>query len=100
MCSSGRSVKDILIEILDYYRNKVNNDLCTMEEINSVTKVLEENMTISGTIGDFAEFYGKSKDAVNSVIKNRLTQKPKRNVVLYPFHAFSKIIPASWRTKR
>ena len=100
MCSSGRSVKDVLIEILDYYRHKINNNLCTMEEMNSVTKILEENMTISGTIGDFADFYGKSKDAVNSVIKNKLVQKPKRNVVLYPFHAFLKIIPASWRRKR
>lgn len=92
-------MKRILSEILAYYQYKLDNDLCTMEEITSVTKMLEENMTISGTIGDFAAFYGKSKDAVNSVIKNKLIQKPRRNVVLYPFHAFSKIIPASWRKK-
>ena len=57
-------------------------------------------MEIYGTIGDFAEFYGKSKDAVNSVIKRRMVQKPKRNVVLYPFHIFAKLIPDSWRKKR
>lgn len=92
--------KRLLSEILDFYKYKVDNNLCTMEELDSVTKVLEENMNIHGTIGDFAEFYGKSKDAVNSVIKRRMVQKPKRNVVLYPFHIFAKLIPSSWRAKR
>lgn len=92
--------KKYLIETLDYYKKRVSEDACTMEEINSVAKALEENMTIYGTIGDIAEHYGKSKDAVNSVIKNRLIEKPKRNVVLYPFHAFAKVIPDSWRKKR
>ena len=89
--------KKILVEILDYYKYKVDNDLCTMEEIESAKKVLEENMEIHGTIGDFSEFYGKSKDAVNGVIKRNLIAKPIRNVVLYPFHKFRKIIPRSWR---
>lgn len=89
----------ILTEILDYYKYKVQNGLCTMEEMNAVISVLEENMDIHGTIGDFAQHYGKSKDAVNSVIKNKLLAKPKRNVTLYPFHAFRKVIPERWRTK-
>lgn len=89
--------KKNLIEILDFYKYKVENNLCTMEEIKSAEKVLEENMEVHGTIGDFAEFYGKSKDAVSSVIKRNLIAKPKRNVVLYPFHKFRRIIPRSWR---
>lgn len=68
-----------------------------MAEIDSATRALKENMEIDGTISDFANFYGKSKDAVNSVIKRNLLAKPKRNVVLYPFHKFRKIIPPSWR---
>lgn len=89
----------ILSEILDFYKYKIDNNLCTMDEINSAVKVLENEMTVHGTIQDFANFYGQSKDAVNGVIKRNLIAKPRRNVVLYPFHAFRKIIPPSWRKK-
>ena len=91
--------KQILSEILDFYKYKVDNNLCTPEEIDAASKLLQENMEIYGTLDDFSTFYGKSKDAVSSVIKRRMFEKPKRNVVLYPFRAFQKIIPNSWRKK-
>lgn len=89
----------LLSEILGFYKYKVDNNLCTPEEIKNAEKVLMENMEVYGTIGDFSEFYDKSKDAVNSVIKRRMPVKPKRNVVLYPFHIFQKLIPEKWRKK-
>jgi hypothetical protein len=70
-----------------------------MAEMKSLSRMLMENMEIDGTIDDFAQFYGKSKDAVSSQIKRNLLAKPKRNVVLYPFHLFNKVIPKSWRKK-
>ena len=88
---------NILSEILGYYKYKVDNNLCTPEEIHNAEKVLMENLEIHGTVDDFARFYGKSREAVYSVIKRRMIQKPKRNVVLYPFHAFIKLIPNGWR---
>lgn len=91
-------VKEELRMILKFYEQRL--DGCTMREVKSVTNALMENMDIDGTLDDFAEFYGKSKDAVSSVIKRRMIEKPKRNVVLYPFHAFRKIVPSSWRRKR
>ena len=91
--------KQRLVEILDFWKYKLDHNSCTLEEIESVTRLLEENLELDGTIGDFASFYGKSKDAVNSVIKRRMIQKPKRNVVLYPFRIFQKLIPDSWRGK-
>ena len=91
--------KQLLIEILDYYKYKLTNNLCTMEEIESASRALEENMEVNGTISDFADFYNQSKDAVNGVIKRNLVEKPKRNVVLYPFHKFMRVIPNSWRGK-
>lgn len=88
----------ILTEILEYYRYKVQNGLCTMEEMNSVISVLEENMDIHGTIGDFARHYKKTESNVRTVISRKLIAKPKR-CLLYPFHAFRKIIPDSWKRK-
>lgn len=89
--------KDLLLEILDYYRYKIDKNLCMPEEVESATRLLGQNMKLYGTIGDFAEFYGKSKDAVNPVIKRQNVMKPKRNVVLYPFHIFRNLVPRSWR---
>lgn len=88
----------LLSEILDYYKYKVENNLCTMEEMNGAIKVLEENMEIHGTISDFASFYGVSESNVRANIARKLFAKPKR-VLLYPFHKFMKIIPESWRKK-
>lgn len=85
--------------MLGFYKYKLDNGGCTMQEIDTATRAIQENMEVDGTISDFAKFYGQSKDAVNSVIKRNLIEKPKRNVVLYPFHAFRKVIPPSWRKK-
>lgn len=90
---------DELIEILEFYILKLKKGGCTMQEIESAKRTLVENMEIDGTVNDFCEFYGKSRDAVNSVIKRRMLAKPKRNVVLYPFHLFRKICPRDWHVK-
>lgn len=88
----------LLSEILGFYKYKVDNNLCTMEEMNGAIKALENNMEAHGTISDFAKFYGVSESNVRAVIARKLLAKPKR-VLLYPFHKFIQIIPESWRKK-
>lgn len=90
--------KQILSEILAYYKYKVDNDLCTMAEMESAQKALTENMQIYGTIDDFANFYGVSPGNVRATISRKLLAKPIRRV-FYPFHKFLKIIPTKWRKK-
>ena len=90
--------KNILSEILAYYKYKVDNDLYTMAEIDSAQKALMENMQIYGTIDDFANFYGVSPGNVRATISRKLLAKPIRRV-FYPFHKFLKIIPTKWRKK-
>lgn len=91
--------KLLLSEILAYYKKKVDNNLCTMEEMESACKVLQENMEIYGSISDFAKFYGVSEGNVRSTINRKLIAKPKRKV-LYPFHKFVKIVPERWRNHK
>ena len=86
----------LLSEILGFYKYKVDNNLCTMDEMNGAIKALENNMEIHGTISDFAKFYGVSESNVRASIARKLIAKPKR-VLLYPFHKFVKIIPDRWR---
>ena len=88
----------LLSEILGFYKYKVDNNLCTPEEIKNAEKVLVENMELYGSIKDFAEFYNTSEGNVRSTINRKLLAKPKR-VVLYPFHKFLKIVPEKWRKK-
>lgn len=88
----------LLSEILGFYKYKVDNNLCTPEEIKNAEKVLVENMELYGSIRDFAEFYNTSEGNVRSTINRKLLAKPKR-VVLYPFHQFLKIVPEKWRKK-
>lgn len=88
----------LLSEILGFYKYKVDNNLCTMDEMNDAIKALESNMEIHGTISDFARFYGVSESNVRASIARKMFAKPKR-VLLYPFHKFVKIIPERWRKK-
>lgn len=85
-----------LAEILEYYVYKLKTDACTMDEINAVTKALEQNMTVRGTIRNFAEFYGKPESQVRVNIFRKVMAKPVR-VVLYPFHAFHKAVSNKWK---
>lgn len=96
---SSLDAKTHLIEILDFYKYKLQNNLCTMDEINSATKVLEENMQMEGTIKDFANFYDVPEVTVRTTIFKKLLSKPKR-VVLYPFHKFRQIVPDKWRKNK
>lgn len=86
----------VLSEILAFYKHKLDNNLCTMEEIESAIKVLEDNMVVYGSIKDFAEFYGTSESNVRTTISRKLLAKPKRKL-LYPFHKFRQIVPEKWR---
>lgn len=91
--------KTYLIEILDFYKYKLKNNLCTVAEINSLTKAIEENIDISGTISDFANFYGVPETTVRTNIFRKMFAKPQRKL-LYPFNKFAKIVPDKWHNKR
>jgi hypothetical protein len=90
--------KQILTEILDYYRYKIDNDLCTMEEIEETSKLLQRNMEIRGTISDFSRFYGVSEGNVRSTINRKVLDKPIRRVY-YRFVSFMKAAPEKWRKR-
>lgn len=92
--------KQMLSEVLGYYKYKVDNNLCTMAEMQDALNAMECNMEIYGTVEDFARFFGKSKDAVNGIIKRNIYEKPVRGLVLRSFHKFVKRVPDSWRVKR
>lgn len=88
--------KKLLLDTLDFYKYKLDKNLCTPKEIASLSKMLSENLEIEGTIEEFADFYNVSQVNVRATINRKLMAKPKRKV-LYPFHEFVKVIPKKWR---
>ena len=91
--------KDEILEVLEFWKYKLKNNLCTPEEIDSVSKMFQENLDMYGTVEEFAKFFDVSETQIRSTINRRMTDKPKRRVY-YRFLPFLKIIPDSWREKR
>lgn len=91
--------KELINQTLDFYKYKINNDLCTMEEMRSVSEMLQKNINIIGTVEDFADFCDMPEQAVRNVISRKVPGKPKRRVY-YKFLPFLKNIPANWLKKK
>lgn len=97
---NGQGVaKRILLEFLDYLRYKVENDKLTMSEVDGFSRILQENLPLSGTISDFAEYYKKPEVNVRVAIHQRMISKPVRRV-FYSFNAFRKCVPDSWKNRK
>jgi len=92
--------EEFIIEVLDLFKSKLKNGTCAKSQSDAVYNVIAENLDLFATADEIADHYGKSRDAVHSIIKNKMFEKPKRNITLYNFKAFAKLIPSSWRKKR
>lgn len=95
--STEKSIgKRIVLEFIDFVRYKVENDSLTMEEADSIAKVLQGEMNLVGTADDFAKFYGKTKTNVTTVIDRKMMPKPRR-LVVHSFNEFQMAVPERWR---
>lgn len=95
--SENQSIgKKIILEILDYLQYKIENDVLTLEEADSISHLLEEGLPLTGTIDDIAKFYGKPKENVRVVMSRKVLAKPRR-CVLHSFNAFRKAVPDKWK---
>ena len=90
------ALKNNLSEIIGYIKYKVDNNLCTPEEIESVSRMAMENLELYGTIEDMAKFYNVPESKVRNTINRKMIDKPKRRVY-YRFLSFLKIVPEKWR---
>ena len=88
--------KKLVLEFLDFLKYKVENDLLTMNDVDSIAKAIKQDLKIVATSDDMAAFYGQSNGNVRSLISRRMIQKPQRRVY-YSFNAFSKIVPDKWK---
>lgn len=90
--------KESLKEIFQFCIYKIDNNLCTPEEIKSLERMVSNNIELNATISQIADFYGVSETSVKATISRKLFAKPIR-CVLYPFHKFRLIRPSRWKVK-
>ncbi len=99
MNQESNFAKEIVLSFLEFLHYKIKNDKLTLPEADRVARTIEKEIGLRGTIGDFAEFYGQSKNNVKVVINRYLVEKPER-IVTYPFSTFNRSIPKSWKDKK
>lgn len=88
--------KRIILEFLDFLRFKIENDSLTMEEAESLARTLAQNLHLTGTLDDFARFFGKSKNNIKVLINRKVFSTPFRRL-LYEFGPIRNAVPDSWR---
>ena len=98
--SSKRNIhKEILCEFLDFIKFKVETDRLTADEVTSLVESVVAGTNLYSTAKELARFYNQSEHNVRCVINRRLIAKPQRRVY-YPFSAFAKVVPQSWKECR
>ena len=91
--------KELINLTLDFYKYKVNNGSCTMEDLNSVSEMLQENLDVIGTVEDFSRFCDIPENQVRTIISRKVIDKPKRRV-FYRFLPFIKNVPRNVLRKK
>jgi len=88
--------KEILCEFLDFLKFKVENDRLTADEVASLVNSVVSGTDLYATAEELAKFYDQSQHNVRCIINRKLIAKPQRRVY-YPFSAFAKVVPESWK---
>lgn len=92
-------MKEVLLEIIDFYRYKLVNDKCTPRDMQIAFDLLSESVVCEATIKDIAEFYGQSESNVRNIASRKSVQK-SRHAIIYDFKSFINAIPERWKKQR
>lgn len=92
--------KDVVLEVLDFIRDQYKRGDCTKRQTDAIYDAALNIVDAYATSDELAKHFGKSVEAVHGVIKRRMLEKPKKNITLYSFRAFRKIVPNSWLRKK
>lgn len=93
---------EILREALDAalvsFRRRLRAGNLTADDLRAIIHIIASAGGVSVTVSDLAELYGTSETAVRSVIKRRITTRPRRRVH-YDLLEFIRAAPRKWHIK-
>lgn len=90
-------IKELLLDIIDFCRYKVENNECTDADMRNAFELLSDELSCEATISDLAKHYRQSENNVRNVIARKYIGKPTRRVS-YDYRKIIKVIPRSWIT--
>ena len=99
MSDNHNNSKRLILDCIDYIRFKIDNDALTMDEADAISRTIQENLPLTGTISDLAKYYNTSETNIRATISRKLLDKPHR-VLLYRFLPFHKVVPHKWKNRR
>lgn len=91
---------DVILEVLDFIKEQYKRGDCTKKQTDVIYDAALNIVDAYATSDELAHHFGKSVEAVHGVIKRRMVEKPKKNLTLYSFRAFRKIVPSGWLCKK
>lgn len=83
---------------MDFLKYKIDNGKLTLSEVEGLTRAFTENLSLTGTAEDIAQFYDRSPQDVRNIVHRKMFSKPERKVY-YSFNEFSRSVPESWKKK-
>lgn len=89
----------ILKDLFQFGIYKLDNNLCTPEELDCLADAAKNNLNLQASIPDLANFFGVSEQKVRNTINRKMIAKPTRRVT-YPFQSFLRIAPEKWRRNK
>lgn len=89
-------MKTLLSEFLGFLKYKVDHDALTLEEEQAMLRIIEDTIPLTATAEDLANYYGRTPEAIRSVIHRKLLKKPRRRV-MYDFREFQRVAPEKWK---
>lgn len=87
---------NILSEFLGFLKHKLDSNSLTLSEMEGLKRAFMDNLSLSGTAEDIADYYGRSVQDVRNVVHRKMHAKPQRKVH-YSFNEFREIAPESWK---
>lgn len=94
-------MKELVSNMLGYWKYQVDHDKCTPEELRRYADIGIKELSSLATAEDLAKYYNQSEANVRNVIHRNYApadKKPKRRT-FYDFGWFTSVMPKSWLKK-
>lgn len=94
-----RRMRELILQTLRAWEEKLLNDECTPEEIRRLGEIVKNNVDVLVTTKDIAKIYDKPEQNVKMAISRNNIQSanPPKVRKFYSLNKIRNILPASWR---
>ena len=76
MTTNDGNIKKVLLAALDFFREHVENDACSLDEMRSMLEVIVSDIRVMASADELSEFFGQSASNVRNVLSRRIRPRP------------------------